>query len=178
MSLDRGQSELVQRARRGDGEAFAELLRPEYRSAVRLAQALLHNVDEAEDAVQEAALKAWRRLDNLREGSLLRPWFLAIVANQCRSVRRAKWWSSRTDEEVPEEGAEDGDLAGSIDLRRAVSQLEYDQRVVLVLRYYMDMPFEEIALTLEISPKAARSRVERAVKHLRPMLRLQEAVSR
>ncbi|HWO91475.1 MAG TPA: sigma factor, partial [Methylomirabilota bacterium] len=70
MSLDRGQFELVQRARRGDGEAFAELLRPEYRSAVRLAKALLHNVDEAEDAVQEAAFKAWRKLDNLREGSL------------------------------------------------------------------------------------------------------------
>ena len=177
VSLDSGQSELVQRARRGDGEAFADLLRPEYRTAIRLAKALLHDVDEAEDAVQEAAFKAWRKLDNLREGSVLRPWFLAIVANQCRTVRRAKWWSSRTDEEVPEKGAEAGDLAGSIDLRRAVSQLEYDQRLVLVLRYYMDMPFEEIALTLEISPKAARSRVERAVKHLRPMLRPQEAVS-
>lgn len=86
MSLDRGQSELVERARRGDGEAFAELLRPEYRAAVRLARALLHNIDEAEDALQEAALKAWRKLDNLRTGSPLRPWFLAIVANQCRSV--------------------------------------------------------------------------------------------
>jgi len=58
-----------------------------------------------------------------------------------------------------------------------VAQLEYDQRLVLVLRYYMDLPFEEIALTLEISPKAARSKVERAVKNLRPMLRIQEAVS-
>jgi RNA polymerase sigma-70 factor (ECF subfamily) len=177
VSLDGGQSELIQRARRGDGEAFAELLRPDYRTAVRLAKALLHNVDEAEDAVQEAAFKAWRRLDNLREGSLLRPWFLAIVANQCRSVRRARWWSTRTDEEAPEEGTEAGDIAGSIDLRRAVARLDYDQRLVLVLRYYMDMPFEEIALTLEISPKAARSRVERAVKNLRPMLRVQEAVS-
>ena len=177
MSLDRGQSELVERARRGDGEAFAELLRPEYRSAIRLAKTLLHNVDEAEDAVQEAAFKAWRKLDNLRTGSPIRPWFLAIVANQCRSVRRAKWWSSRTDQVPPEEETEGGDVAGSIDLRRAVAQLDYDQRLVLVLRYFMDMPFEEIALMLEISPKAARSRVERAVKHLRPMLRLQEAVS-
>lgn len=177
MSLDRGQSELVQRARRGDGEAFAELLRPDYRAAVRLANALLHNVDEAEDAVQEAAFKAWRKLDNLRPGSPLRPWFLAIVANQCRSVRRAKWWSTRTDEALPEEEAEGGDIAGTIDLRRAVSQLDYDQRLVLVLRYYLDMPFEEISTMLEISPKAARSRVERALKHLRPVLRLQEAVS-
>jgi RNA polymerase sigma-70 factor, ECF subfamily len=176
VSLDRSQSDLVQRARPGDGDAFAELLRPEYGAAVRLAKALLHNIDEAEDAVQEAAFKAWRKLDQLREASPLRPWFLAIVANQCRSVQRAKWWSSRTDQEAPEEPVEAGDIAGSIDLRRAVARLDYDQRLVLVLRYYMDMPFEEIALTLEISPKAARSRVERAVKHLRPMLRVQEAV--
>ena len=177
MSLDQSQFELVRRARDGDGEAFAELLRPEYRAALRLAKALLHNFDEAEDAVQDAALKAWRKLDKVREGSLLRPWFLAIVANQCRSVRRAKWWSSRTDDEVPEEALEPGDIAGSIDLRRAVARLQYDQRLVLVLRYYLDLPFEEIGLMLQVSPKAARSRVERAVRNLRPMLRIQEAVS-
>ena len=177
MPPDSSRSELVQRARRGDGEAFSELLRPEYRAAVRLAMALLHNVDEAEDAVQESAFKAWRKLDKLREASLLKPWFLAIVANQCRSVRRAKWWTSRTNELAREEAAESRDIAGSIDLRRAVAQLEYDQRLVLVLRYYLDLSFDEIGMTLEISPKAARSRVERAVNNLRPMLRLREAVS-
>lgn len=176
MSLDRGQSELVRRARSGDGDAFAELLRPEYRTAVRLAHALLRDVDEAEDAVQEASFKAWRKLDNLHEGSPLRPWFLAIVANQCRSVRRTRWWSTRAGEHAPEEGAEIHDIAAAIDLRQAVAHLDYDQRLVLVLRYYMDMPFEEIAQTLDISSKAARSRVERAVKHLRPMLRVQEAL--
>jgi RNA polymerase sigma-70 factor (ECF subfamily) len=139
--------------------------------------ALLHNVDEAEDVVQESAFKAWRKLDTLRDTSLLRPWFLAIVANQCRSVRRGKWWTSRAEEQTPEKAAESGDIAGSIDLRRAIAQLEYDQRLVLVLRYYLDLPFEEIAMTLQISPKAARSRVERAVNNLRPMLRLREAVS-
>lgn len=177
MSIDRVQSELVQRARRGDGEAFAELLRPEYRAAVRLAMALLHNVDEAEDAVQESALKAWRKLDRLREAEQLKPWFLAIVANQCRTVRRGKWWTSRADQQVREEPAIPTDIVGSIDLRRAVAQLEYEQRLVLVLRYYLDLSFEEIGLTLEISPKAARSRVERAVKNLRPMLRVQEALT-
>lgn len=177
MSVDRVQTELVARARRGDGAAFAELLRPEYRSAVRLAYALLHDLDEAEDAVQEAALKAWRKLGNLRAGSPLRPWFFAIVANQCRSLRRSKWWSTRSSDQAPERETEISDVAAAIDLRRAVAHLEYDQRLVLVLRYYVDMPVDEIALTLGISPKAARSRIERAVHHLRPMLRIQEAVS-
>jgi RNA polymerase sigma-70 factor, ECF subfamily len=177
MSLDRAQSDLVARARRGDGAAFADLIQPEYRGAVRLAHALLHNLDEAEDAVQESALKAWRKLGNLKYGSPLRPWFLGIVANQCRSVRRTKWWANRADEEPPEEEAAAVDVAGTLDLKRALANLSYELRLILVLRYYMDMSFEEIALTLAISPKAARSRVERAVHQLRPMLRIQEAVS-
>jgi RNA polymerase sigma-70 factor (ECF subfamily) len=176
MIFERDHSDLVHRARAGDGSAFAELLRPEYRAAVRLANALLHNLDEAEDAVQEAAIKAWRKLGNLREGSPLRPWFLAIVANECRNVQRTKWWSGRTNEDVPELEADATDVAAAVDLQRALVHLDYDQRLVLVLRYYMDMPFAEIALTLAISPKAARSRVERAVNRLRPILRIQEAV--
>jgi RNA polymerase sigma-70 factor (ECF subfamily) len=177
MSLNPAQSDLVQRACRGDGAAFADLIQPEYRGAVRLAHALLHNLDDAEDAVQEAVLKAWRKLGNLKHGSPLRPWLLGIVANQCRTVRRTRWWSSRADEEPPEEEADAVDVAGAVDLKRALAHLNYEQRLILVLRYYMDMPFEEIALTLAISPKAARSRVERAVNQLRPMLRIREAVS-
>jgi RNA polymerase sigma-70 factor, ECF subfamily len=176
MSFDRDHSDLVHRALAGDGGAFAELLRPEYRAAVRLANALLHNLDEAEDAVQEAAIKAWRKLGNLREGSPLRPWFLAIVANECRSVRRTRWWSGRVNLDVPESEADAVDVAAAVDLRRALVHLDYDQRLVLVLRYYLDMQFEEIAVTLAISPNAARSRVERAVNRLRPVLRIQEAV--
>lgn len=177
MSVDPAQSDLVQRARHGDGAAFAELLRPEYRAAVRLAYALLHDLDEAEDAVQDAALKAWRKLDNLRPGAPLRPWFLAIVANQCRSVRRTKWWSSRSGEAPPDQESPATDLPAAVDLRRAITTLDHDQRVILVLRFYMDLPFDEIAATLGISEKAARSRVDRAVKQIRPMLRIQEAVS-
>lgn len=86
-------------ARRGDGAAFAELLRPHYQPAFRVAYGLLHDSTEAEDAVQEAAFKAWRLLGNLREGASLRPWFLAIVANECRGTSQSKWWSvSKKDE--------------------------------------------------------------------------------
>src|SRR5256885_1440576 len=167
MSVDRAQTDLVRRARNGDGPAFAELITPEYRGAVRLAYALLHSLDEAEDVVQEAAFKAWRKLGNLRDAAPLRPWFLAIVANDCRSLQRTRWWSGRTDEDVPDAEADAVDVAATVDLRRALAHLDYDQRLILVLRYYLDMPFDEIALTLAITPKAARSRVERAVNRLR-----------
>ena len=167
-------SDLVRSARAGDGAAFADLLRPDYRTALRLAYGLLQDVDEAEDAVQEAAFTAWRRIRNLREGSSLRPWFLGIVANRCRTVKRNRWWSVIRIE-PPEGEAPLADLPASIDLRRALRRLGHDERLVLVLRYYLDMPFEEIATMLGISPKAARTRVERAVHRLKPIMHVQGA---
>jgi RNA polymerase sigma-70 factor (ECF subfamily) len=166
--------DLVRAARAGDLVAFADLLRREYRTAFRLAYGLLQDVDEAEDVVQEAAFSAWRRIGNLREGSTLRPWFLGIVANQCKTVKRSRWWSVAR-AEPPEPEAPATDLAASIDLRRALRRLGHDERLVLVLRYYLDMPFEEIATTLGITPKAARTRVERAIHRMKPIMQVQGA---
>lgn len=180
MVVARSEADLVRAARAGDGAAFADLLRPEYRAAYRLAYGLLHNVDEAEDAVQDASFKAWRKLGNLREGAPLRPWYLAIVANQCRSVRRTTWWTAvrgELPEGAGEPSAAGSDVADALDLRRGLARLDYDSRLILVFRYYLDMPFEEIAVTMGISNKAARTRVERAVRKLRPILRMKEAVS-
>jgi len=176
MWFQRAEAELIKGAQAGDRSAFAELLRPVYEIALRLAGALLQDANEAEDAVQEASFTAWRRIGNLHEGSSLRPWFLGIVANRCRAVKRNKWWSvSRS--EPPEAEAPATDLASSIDLRRALRRIGHDERLVLVLRYYLDMPYEEIASTLGISPKAARSRVERAIHRLRPIMRVQGALA-
>ncbi len=168
------EADLIQAARAGDGAAFAELVRPQYRAAFRVAYGMLHDADEAEDAVQEAAFKAWRRLGNLREGASLRPWFLAIVANQCRTVSRSRWWSVLK-AESPEREGQSVDVAAAVDLRRALLRLGHDERLIVVLRYYLDMPFEEIATTLGISTKAAKTRVERAVHRLRPIIQIQGA---
>jgi RNA polymerase sigma-70 factor (ECF subfamily) len=174
MLLKQTEADLIRSAREGDRVAFADLLRPEYRTAHRLAYGLLQDVNEAEDAVQEAAFKAWTRIGNLREGSSLRPWFLGIVANQCRTVKRSRWWSV-TKGEPPDGEAPATDLAASIDLRRALRRIGYDERLVLVLRYYLDIPFEDIATTLGISPKAARTRVERAIHRLKPIVQMEGA---
>lgn len=176
MWFERAEAELVLAAKAGDRVAFAELLRPEYGMALRLAGGLLQDAEEAEDAVQDAAFTAWRRIRNLHEGSGLRPWFLGIVSNRCRAMKRNKWWSvSRS--EPPEGEAPATDLASSIDLRRALRRISYDERLVLVLRYYLDMPYEEIASTLGISAKAARTRVERAIHRLRPIMHVQGAMA-
>jgi RNA polymerase sigma-70 factor, ECF subfamily len=138
----------------------------------RLAYAMLQNAHDAEDAVQEAAFKAWRAADRFRGGSEVRPWFLTIVANECRQRRRNRWWSVSKMAELPEivtpgpEADADAD-ADAAELRSALRRLPASMRLTLVLRYYLDLPFEEIGRMLNCSPQAAKSRTHRALAKLR-----------
>ncbi len=170
--------ELVRTAKRGDVDAFTCMLMPLYPVAFRLAYGLLHDRADAEDAIQEAALKAWRKLANLRDGTEMRPWFLAIVANQCRTLTRSRWWSVIKVPDLPGAKAAriaDGESEVGMELRSALKRLSHDQRLVLVLHYYyVDLPYEDVAILLRISHKAARSRVERALGRLRVLLAEQE----
>jgi DNA-directed RNA polymerase specialized sigma24 family protein len=84
---------LVTSAKAGDRSAFDELVGPLVDQAFRLAFGMLHDREAAEDAVQEATVRSWRKLGNLKPGTPMRPWFLAIMANQCRTVARGRWWS-------------------------------------------------------------------------------------
>src|SRR5207248_364401 len=77
----------------GDESAFDSLVGPLIDPAYKLAVVFLRDPNEAQDAVQEATVRAWRSLGRLRDEAAVRQWFFAIVANQCRSMRRARWWS-------------------------------------------------------------------------------------
>ncbi len=129
---------------------------------------MLQDTHESEDAVQEAAFKAWRAFPRLREESNIRAWFLRIVANECRQRRRNRWWSvvkfaSRDDEPLPASG----DDEAAIDLRRALDRLPADMRLAILLRYYMDLSFEDAGRVLGVSAAAAKARVHRALVRLR-----------
>jgi RNA polymerase sigma-70 factor, ECF subfamily len=149
-----------------DEVGFANSIEPLLPIAFRLAYGMLRQRDDAEDAVQEAALQAWRRRASFRQGLELRPWFLAIVANQCRMARRrGRPTLDRTAAVVERPDAE---AAGA--LRAALSQLDAKSRLVLVLRFYLDLPYEEVGRTLGINVGAARVRVHRALRKLRPVI--------
>lgn len=108
----------------------------------------------------------------------MRPWFLGIVANECRNTRRLKWTAAVTlglPSELHVVSAEERVLRGA-DLRRAVSQLGHLDRLVVVLYFYVDLPLEEVATVIGTSVGAARGRLYRAVKRLRPDLGIQEAL--
>lgn len=161
------------RAVAGDADSFSRLLEPLLDQAYRLAAIMLNDRAAAEDAVQEAAIKAWRKVKQLRgDEASMRPWFLSIVANECRMARRTRWWSVVKVAEVRAPAPEADDTRS--DLHRALLRLTPEERLPLVLHFYLDLPIEELARTMGISPSAARSRVYRAARRLRDDLTPEE----
>ena len=101
----------------------------------------------------------------------MKPWFLGIVANECREVRRGRWWSvlKQPDPEPPLSPV--GESAAVLgDLRRAIRRLKHRRRLLLVLHWYLDLPIAEIAATTGSSEDAVKSELSRAVGQLRNLL--------
>jgi len=168
--------DLVRDARRGDEAAFTSLLRPLLEPAYRLAVGMLQDRQLAEDAVQEAAVKAWRKHQQLREGSEMRPWFLGIVANECRTTRRSRWWSVlKIDADRPSAQAPEEKAVLGLDLRNALKRLRPQQRLVVVLYFYLDLPLEEIAAITNASFAAVRGRLYRGIRALKADFPISEA---
>jgi RNA polymerase sigma-70 factor (ECF subfamily) len=172
--------EQLQDARSGNATAFGALIGPLLHPAYQLAVGMLQDATEAEDVVQEACLAAWRKLGQLRAATSLRPWFLAIVASRCRRARRSRWLSVIKQADPVATGTDASDPSGTVaaDLRLACRRLAHDELLVLTLHYCLDLPLDEVGTTLRISREAAKSRLYRAVRKLRPMLDDPEEVDR
>ncbi|MDI2028875.1 sigma-70 family RNA polymerase sigma factor [Saccharopolyspora sp. TS4A08] len=171
-------------AQRGDGVAFDELVRRHTNTMYRVAYRILADAAEAEDAVQEAWVAAWRSLRHFRNEAAPTTWLYRVVTNAALAqVRRRKPTVpiDTSDESmnhlIPDDGtgnpeghavrSEEADL-----VHRAIATLEPSQRVPLVLREFEGMSYEEIAEVLEVNTAALRSRLHRA--RLALLTRLEE----
>jgi RNA polymerase sigma-70 factor, ECF subfamily len=168
--------ELVERARTGDVDAFAELVARYRVPALRLAYGIAG--DEAEDAVQEAFVKAYRKLGTFRPGAAFRPWLFTIVANEARNRRRSMSRQASLalrvrDQPVPL-GAGSDTLAVEQEQRRlllaAVGDLPDHHREVVALRFFAGLSESETAEVLACPAGTAKSRLSRALEHLRAAL--------
>src|SRR5207247_8571695 len=106
------------------------------------------------------------------DAASLRQWLLSIVANECPMSRRTRWWSVIRLAEVREQESQPGE--SYTDLHRALLKLNPNERLPLVLHFYLDLPLDEVARTLRVSPSAAKSRIYRAAKRLRADLTMEE----
>ncbi|MFN2581431.1 MAG: RNA polymerase sigma factor [Candidatus Dormibacteria bacterium] len=153
-------------------------MRPLLPSAFRVAYGLLRDREEAEDVVQDAMLIGWRSLNQLREIENFRAWLLRIVVNRCHRVRRGHWGKLERFASLPETlmgPVFDGD--GSIDLARALNTLDRQSLTFVILRFYADLPYEDVAAVTGVPVGTVKSRLHRVLAQLRPQLEVAEQVS-
>jgi RNA polymerase sigma-70 factor, ECF subfamily len=150
------------------GARFEDIVQPLLANAFGLAYSMLGDRAAAEDAVQEAATKAWRSLDRLRQVAAPQSWFFAIVANQCRDARRAWRRVATSLDDVPQPIVADhaDQVAQDLDLARALDRLSPQQRGLLYLRYHLDLPPSQIAEVLHWRVGTVKSRLHRTLRSL------------
>lgn len=162
--------ELVERARKGDREAFGQLAAADITRLYALAQLILGAPEPARDAVQDALLQAWRGLPGLRDAERYDAWQHRLLVRSCyRQPQPAAQFHQRL---APEPIS--GDPADTIAVRdqiaRGFQRLPADQRAVLVLRFYLDLPVKTVAELLGLPAGTVKSRIHRGLSALRAVL--------
>jgi len=156
----------------GDEAAFAQLVATYHADMARVAFVACGDRELAEDAVQSAWLVAWRKLHSLRDPERVRPWLLAVAANEARQLlRRRHGPVVEIDVEAPGDKRNDPSAGiERLDLRRALAHLSPDDRALVAMHYVIDLSSDELGAAVGASPSAARMRLSRVVDRLRKEL--------
>ena len=167
---------MVARVLDGDPEAFGVLVDRHYDGCARYARRALGNQPDAEDAVQEAFLRAYRALPRYRERDAFRAWLFRILVNRCRTIGLAQGRRARRfvrDElamnaaSVPshEGGADEQD-----ELQRALDELDPPLREAVLLKHGEGLEYEEMSRITGVGISALKMRVKRGIDSIRPRL--------
>ena len=176
MSEEASDGELVRRVVGGDTEAFAGLVARHRARALRFAASMLGDRSDAEEALQDAFVRAYRSIRTCRTPERFGAWFLRIVLNRCRTraaVRRRGAALFVRDEIALERAAarSDGDPAWREEIDRALARLDALQREAFLLKHVEGLEYEEMARVTGARIPALKMRVKRACDHLRLMLK-------
>jgi RNA polymerase sigma-70 factor (ECF subfamily) len=167
--------DLVERARKGDHDAFAELAGAAISRLDATAWLMLRDSDRATDAVQVALVRAWRSLPTLRDPDRFDAWLQRLLVNACiDEIRHGRHHRRNVDVADMSNPPAVADAASAIadrdQLERGFSRLEPEERAVIVLHHYLDLSLPEVAATLRIPLGTAKSRLYRGLKEMRAAL--------
>jgi RNA polymerase sigma-70 factor, ECF subfamily len=164
--------DLVIRARDGDRDAFSELAAQSIGRLTAVARMILRDEYAAQDAVQEALIEAWKSLPGLRDPDRFDAWMRRLLVRACfKGVRRSKRVDAveirLTPGDEPAIVSVERDLDIRDRLERGLARLSADQRAVVVLVYYLDLPLADAAQAMGIPLGTTKSRLNRATSALR-----------
>jgi RNA polymerase sigma factor (sigma-70 family) len=178
------EAKLAERARAGDTAAYEKLVRMHQAVAFRAAYLVTGDGPEAEDATQEAFIKAYRALNRFRPGASFRPWLLTIVTNEARNRRRSAGRRAKLNLQVAAEGQvpispvspEAAVVAAERreELLASVGELSEGERLVISYRYFLGLSEEETATALDCARGTVKSRASRALARLRKAMAREE----
>jgi RNA polymerase sigma-70 factor (ECF subfamily) len=158
------------RAQRGDSDSFAQLVEASLPVAYRVAFGMLLNREDALDAVQEATVRAWRKIDNVTPGLPFAPWYLGIVTRECRRAARFRWrFMGQVSVGVRDRDRTAG-VERALDINRAMRSLSPAHRQVVLLHFFGDLTLEQVSLATATPIGTVKSRLNRALAQLRPGL--------
>ena len=167
-------TDLVERAQRGDHEAFDALASAAYDRLFAIASRILRDPYAAEDAVQEALVRAWRDLRGLRERDRFDAWLHRLLVHACadqgRRAKRQRAEVTAIDLESPEPADDVAQLADRDEIMRAFLELNVEHRSVLVLVHYVGLPAAQVATILGIPPGTVYSRLHYGTRQMREIL--------
>ena len=169
--------ELVRAAQRGSEEAFTELLAPLERKLYCTALSVVGNRHDAEDAWQNTVLKAWKEIGKLHNPKLFRLWVTKIILNEANTLLRKRARNPIPHEHMPETEAPQHDLEQFLVVQEHLKLIPEGQRQAVVLRFWLDLSLDEIALALDVPLSTAKTRLYQGMKTLSEKLRKEEAAS-
>jgi len=165
---------LVERARRGDHDAFTELARASISRLDSAAWLILRDSEQAADAVQNTLVRAWRDVPTLRNADRFDAWLHRLLVRACideaRRLRRHRIDVELTPLDAPPTPDQMSTIADRDEIERGFVRLDPEMRAVIVLHHYLDLAMPEVAATLGIPVGTAKSRLHRALGLMRAAL--------
>lgn len=171
--MQNNSTELIERSKHGDGEAFSQLYGEYAVELYRFAIYMTGSPEDAEDAVQEAVISAWQSLHSLKDYSLFKAWLFKILSNKCKTMLMKR---NRHPDSLP---IEDYDfltdntaenLINGVELKQALASLTPPDAQIIVLSIIGGFTSQELAGIFNMTPGTVRSRQKRAIEKLKKIL--------
>ena len=160
----------VKRAKRGDKEAFCNLIILNKVAVYRVAKAILNKEEDIEDAVSESILKAYKNIQTLKDEAFFKTWLIRIVINESNNLYKKRFKEIAVDKDHFK-NIKVNDNYKDLSLYNAINSLDEDLRITTILFYFEDMKYKDIAKILNVKEGTIKSRLYRAKEKLYNILK-------